>query len=128
MNSTVLASTYCLFRIHKLAPFTTHRVEVAGDFVHFFDEEEDSVYSLNSIYPVFSFPMNSEVVLIDAKMKRNKKHKGYHRVVFLNTINNTSVELFYTKKQKSKFKFFKKQLKKVNFKIIKTSIDASGMY
>ena len=59
MENAVLASTYCLFRIHKLASFTTHRLEIAGDFIHFFDEDENSVYSLNSIYPVLSFPLNN---------------------------------------------------------------------
>lgn len=128
MENTVLASTYCLFRIHKLASFTTHRLEIAGDFIHFFDEDENSVYSLNSIYPVLSFPLNKDVVMIDTKLKRNKKHRGYRRVVFLNTINNMSVELFYNKRYKANFKIFKKAFKNFGHKIINTSIDASEMY
>ena len=94
----------------------------------------DLIFCLNSTYiPTekyvnFSFPLNDETVLIDSKLKKNRKHRGYHRVVFLDTLTNKSCELFYNKKYKAGFNVFKKALKNIGYRIINTSIDASGMY
>lgn len=128
----VLSTANCLFRPSNIFPFVNHRIELKQESIALYEEDDFNHFRLDadlySFNPVCVMEINPMFYVVDTKLKHNRKHRGFHRVTFYDGYNNSSIDVFYTSKEKSLFKRLLRQIKQQGVLVTYTSLNAANLY